>query len=476
MKTKNIIYIILLTSVIVGCSGSRKQVLEPKAEGDDEKNVVKLKYETALVMDTIVPIPGIKYKEVRKINSSNPPVKLNLAVKPEEKELKLSDYYSTVKYVKLKHPFADRDGAFLSNANLTISYEQGGVNSGGGLNSTVFLTSKNIIAGDNYLGYHCFDPDGNFIYTIASMNELPDYNKRKNEVYVAENSRLRMIYGIYLSGDNCLIYSAQNGKPQLDFHDISAKKTYLSRPYSGARPMLINKETFIGYQYNARAAERFRFMVSFDMKGDTLCQFMNYNPLPEPRNGNATNPDAGNFYYFNNILSIRQPYNDTIYRFTSPSELTPAYILNFGSQKLDLTTALYGDKAGKLIPNRWLETEKFAFVVHTENNDVPNNRNNNLVKFFYSFYDKKDNKLYRIPTDVFPSDFFFSNDLKDGMPISAYQIQTYGEKLFSGYTKGQLENMTKNNNFSSLPSEQQEKVKSWLNELADGEMLMMILE
>ena len=285
-----------------------------------------------------------------------------------------------------------------------------------------------------------------------------------------------MINAFYVYDDNCLIYTVQNRKPRLDFHNITEKKTSVSRPYVGGRPMQINPETFISYQYNVRATAPMPFMYSFDAKGDTLCQFMSYNPIPEQRSGNATNPDAGNFYYFNNILSIRQPYNDTIYRVTSPNELTPAYIFNFGNQKLDITTALYGDKAGKLIPNRWLEADKFAFIVHTENNDVPNNRTNNLVKFFYSYYDKKEGKLYRIPTDVYPSDFIFSNDIKDGMPISTYQIQVYGDKLYSGYTKAQLEDMTKNKSFSSLSSEQQGKVKSWLTDLADGEMLIMILE
>ena len=476
MKIRNILYIILLTSAIAGCSGSKKQVLDPKAEGDDEKNAVKLNYETALVMDTVIPNPGIKFNEVRKINSSNPPVKLNLAVKPEEKELNLADYYSTVRYVKLKHPFADQDRAFLGNANITISYEQGGMSSSRGMNSSVFLTSNNIIAGDNYFGYHCYDQEGNFIYTIAAMNELPEYNKRKNEVSFEQNSGMKMIYSFSIFDDNCLIYSAQGRKPNLDFHNITAKKTYLSRPYYGGRPLQINQETFISFQYNVRATSPMPFMYSFEIKGDTLCRFMNYNSLPEPKNSANTNPDAGNFYYYNNILSIRQAYNDTIYRFTSPSELTAAYIFDLGSQKLDLNTALFGDKTGKIIPTKWIETDKFAFIAHTENNDVPNNRNNNSVKFFYSYYDKNDGKMYRIPSDVIPEDFIIPNDIKEGMPLSTYQAQVVGGKLYAGYTKAQLESITNNKSFPSLSSGQQEKVKSWLNELAEGEMLLMILE
>ena len=248
MKTKNILYIILLISIIAGCSDSRKQVLEPKAEGDDEKNTVKINYETALVMDTVIPNPGIKFNEVRKVNSSSPPVKLNLVVKPEEKDLKLSAYYSTVRYVKLKHPFTDQDRAFLGNANITISYEQGGMSSGRGINSSIFLTSNNIIAGDNFFGYHCYDWEGNFIYTIAAMDELPDYTKNKNEVYIEQNASMKMINSFTVFDDNCLIFTVKGRKPNLDFHNLVAKKTYLSRPFYGGRPMLIDAETFVSYQ------------------------------------------------------------------------------------------------------------------------------------------------------------------------------------------------------------------------------------
>ena len=477
MKTKNILYTILITSVIVGCSGPKKQVLGSKEEVEAEIPSIKLNYETVLVMDTVIPKnPGIKDKEVRKINPSNPPVKLNLVAKPEEKELKLSDFYSKVKYIKLKHPLTDQGKAFLGNVNLSIKYEQGS-SSGRGYNSSVFLTSKNIIAGDNYFGYHCYDQDGNFIYTIAVMSELPVYRKITNEVTVSVKPELRMINAFSIQDDNCLIYTSQNNKSQLNFHNITEKKTYLSRPYySGGSPYLVNKETYISYLYNVRAASRMPFMLSFDIKGDTLSSFMNYNSLVEPKNAQATNPDAGNIYYFNNTLTLRQAYNDTIYRFTSPNELTAAYILNSSSQKLDLNTALYGDKTDKIIPNRWLETDKFAFIVHTQNNDTPNNRGNNTVKFFYSFYDKKESKFFRIPTDVYPDDFLITNDIKDGIPLSISQAKENGGRLYSGYSKAQLEDLTKHKNFSSLPSGQQAKVKSLLSELADGEMLLMILE
>ena len=476
MKTNNIIYIILLASVIVGCRGSKKQVLGSKEEVNAENLATKTSYETSLVMDTVIPNPGIKYKEVRKINPSSPPVKLNLIAKLEEKELRLSDYYSSVKYVKLKHPFAEQEKSFLGNSKISIQQEIRGSISMSRVNSFVFLTSKNIIAGDGYFGYHCYDLDGNFIYTITAMDELPEYKKNNNEVFMKENSLAKRIYSFSVLDDNCLIYTAKNRKVFLDFHNTTEKKTYLSRPYYGGMPMLISPEIFVSFQYYLYATVPLPMMFSYEIKGDTLCSFINYNTLVKPKRSPYSSAEGGNYYYYNNALSFRQAYNDTIYRFTSPSELTAVYILDLGSQRIDINTGLFEERTGKMIHNEWLETEKFAFIVHTENYDSPNNRKNNSVKFFYSFYDKKEQKLYRIPYSSYPEDFILSNEIEGGMPLSTGQAQVNGEKLYSGYTKAQLEGMTKNKNFASLPFEQQEKVKSWINELSEGEMLLMILE
>ena len=504
MKTKNIIYCILLANIIVGCTGSKKQVLGSKEEIETEIPAVKSSYEAVVSVDTIIPNPGVRFKEERIIDSSAPPVRLDLAGNPEEKELKLSDHFSKVRYLKLKHPFAEQGKCFLGNALSDIHFEEGGNRLGVGINSLVFITQENIIAGDPYFGYHCYDLEGNFIYTIAAMEQLPDYDKEKNEIKTkVKKSSMMFINDFSILGDNCLINTAKGDDLRLNFHSIKSRKTYFSRPYDLGNSMLINPEAYINYSYDVLATEIEPFMGTYEIKGDTLCSFYNYNSLAKQINRGYSNPEKGTFYYYNDMFTFRQSFNDTVFRMTSPNQLTPAYILDFGIYKSDVHTALTGDKSEKLIPIDWFETEKFIIIVHSKNFDSPNNRRDNLVKFFYSYYDKLNKQLYRIPYEGIPESLFISNDLNNGIPflfdnvsinpnfiVSSFKkgeryqhpyfllnkSLTTGSKLYTGYTKTLLDKVMKRQSFSSLPDIQQKKTLAMYEEMTDNELLVMILE
>jgi hypothetical protein len=213
-----------------------------------------------------------------------------------------------------------------------------------------------------------------------------------------------------------------------------------------------------------------------DYKGDTLSVFRNYNPFPEPKKSGYTNPDKAFIYYLDNKLNIRQPYNDTIYRVVSEQKLQPAYVMNFGKQRLDIQTALYGNKAGKLIPYTWLEAKDFVLITYTENYDCPNNRNNGSVKFYYSYYDKKDGRLYQLPSGGFPEEYLIKNSIEGAIPVIGDLAKTDSKSLSVAYTKAQLGNIIKSKNFKSLSQEQQSNLQSQYDGLSQQEMLVMILE
>ena len=336
------------------------------------------------------------------------------------------------------------------------------------------------------------------------MEQLPDYDKKKNQIMATVRKPSMMFINEFsVLGDNCLIYTAKGDNLRLDFHSIKSKKTYLSRPYDIGNPMLINPEAFMSFRYNVLATEIEPFMNVHEIKGDTLCMFYNYNSLAKPINRSYSSPENGTFYYYNDILTFRQPFNDTIFRMTSPNKLTAAYILDFGNYKPDVHTALTGDKSGKLIPCDWFETETFIIIIHTEGFDSPKNRRSKSVSFFYSYYDKINKRLYRIPYDNYPESFFISNDINDGIPFlfdnvsinnnliatSIKKEEKYnmlyfllnkslmnGSKLYTGYTKTLLEKIIKLNNFSSLPEIQQKKTQEMYEEMEDDELLVMIIE
>lgn len=473
---RTIIHILLLSCILIGCSGGGKKLTLP-SEKEMNKNVEIFSYTAEVVMDTVIPKPGIKLKEVRKTDPTNPPVTIRLAANPEEKLFKLTDYFKKVTYVKLKHPYSEQRKGFLGDASISINYPTGGSGFSGGVNSHVYLTSKHIIAGDHYFGFHCYDNQGKFLRTLAVRAKMPVYDKKGNGIDFEYNEKEDQVYSFTVQDDNCLIFRLQKGKPVLDFHNLTTQKTYLSRPFYGGTPLLINKTTFINSIYNPRTTERRPFMYALEMEGDTLCRFMNYNALFDDSNkGQSTNPDRGNTYYYNNQLTFRQAYNDTLYRFTAPNELTVAYVMDFGKQAWDVNIAMYGDKTDKLIPKQWVETDQFIFITHTRNNDTPNNRRNNALQFFYSFYDKAERKLYRIPTTVFPDNLLLSNELNEGIPFRADFLTAHNNRLYVKYTKDQLGNLMNNENFASLPAAQQDKVRSLHKELEPGELLLVILE
>lgn len=189
------------------------------------------------------------------------------------------------------------------------------------------------------------------------------------------------------------------------FHNINSNKTYLRRPFNLQGTLkMTSPDNYIVYQYfpfSMNNSNKAPFMHSFDIKGDTLCRFVDANPRPERRNQRYFSPDAFRTYIYNDELTFREHYSDTIFRMTSPSELKPAYVMNFGKYKLHIDSAFYGDKKGRHLPNKFLEAQDFVFIANTEDMDIPYTRNNGLVKYFYYFCDKIKKKLYKIPVQIF---------------------------------------------------------------------------
>ncbi|MFV0417490.1 MAG: DUF4933 domain-containing protein [Dysgonomonas sp.] len=471
---KIIIPLLFIAVIILACSGNRKQGLTDEPQTEEAKTTTI--YESEEVMDSIIPAPGVKYKGSRAVDVSNPPLKLNLANQSkEDKSLDVADYYSKVKYVKLKHPLPSEQGGFLGDANMHMYYEQGS-SSGRGINSNVYLAKDKIIAGDRYFGYHCYDKDGTFEYSIITMNRQPDYNSKTRTITINWDKSLRMFGSFTVLGDNCLFTTSENGRSRMFFHNLTKRKNYLERPSFGGELCLLNPTTFVSYSYRVQSEQQNVILGSLDYKGDILCTFLNYNPLVKDQKKAATNPDQRFLYYYDDQLTVRQGYNDTIYRMVSEKELKPVYIMDFGKQKLDGETGLYGDKSDKLIPYVWTETSDFIFIMYTKNYDCPNTRNNGSVIFNYAYYDKASKKLYNIPSHKLPEEFVIENSLEGGIPLIGNNMMANGKRLHIGYTKYQLESIIKQKDFASLPQPQQDNLKKQYEDLGDQEMLVMILE
>lgn len=475
MKTKDLLALILCL-LTLACTG-KKQTLDDKVENDTkkiEKTSAAVEKVDTLIAAPIV-TPGIKYRESRKIDPQNPPIVIDIEKAAEDKDFDLNQYYSDVEYIKLNHPLAGQKKGFLGNSNFEI---QSGTSSssGRGINSSVFLTKDKIVAGDAYFGYHCFDLQREFLYTIVEKQDIPDYNIRNNRVSVKIDTSTDRIVSFSMLDECCIFFKVINRSASFYFHDFRSRKSYLTRPGFLGSTILIAPDKYVGFSYNPAADKQYPFMYSFNIEGDTLCRFMNYNPLPETTNkGRYTNPETSDFYHYNGRLTVRQAYNDTIYR-VDINRLTPAFILNTGSKKADVQTALRGNKQGKIFINTLLETDDFLFLIHTEDYDCPNNRNSGAVKFFYSYFDKKGKKRYSIPSGLFPEVFTLKNSIPNTIPLLVKNARVYNDKLYAGYTKIQLKEIIESQGFSSFPKIQQEKMQELYNDLSDYELLIMVLK
>jgi hypothetical protein len=95
-------------------------------------------------------------------------------------------------------------------------------------------------------------------------------------------------------------------------------------------------------------------------------------------------------YYYDGLLTMKQEYNDTVFRLIPPDRLLPVYIIDFGEYKVNYMEGLNPDfdLSNKYLLNSLHETNDFLFMRYTHNYDSQNNRKKNAVKFYNAFFDK----------------------------------------------------------------------------------------
>jgi hypothetical protein len=141
-------------------------------------------------------------------------------------------------------------------------------------------------------------------------------------------------------------------------------------------------------------------------------------------------------------------------------------------------TVYMDGQTDKMRPRIWKETDRYILFVYTQGYDSPNNRRDGLVKFFYSFFDKKSRQLYHFDEDtaVPENEVLIGNPLPNALPFLLSWVTIDNSRFHVCYSKKRLEAIIRHKGFASLPTEQQNKLKTIQKELADNEVLIMILE
>jgi len=432
---------------MVACGKNKRPGLSDKELFNLKTTTDTIRQERELIdsvaVESYTPPSGIKYVESRAIDPANPPVLLDLANrKLNIRKFDLSDYYTKVRYIKLKHPMLPSEGNFLFDAN----YDTGGT-SGRGLSSGFSFLKDSIIAGDVYFGYHSYDNEGNFLNTIKTFNFTKAYDVSSNTISYDYNEYV-----------NAINEGRTNNRNNNRFR--------------------VNNETMASYVYNWRDSVSNDFLFTFSLKGDTLCRFPNYNPKRNmSKKGLPISwGHPSKLYFYKGILTVNQAANDTVFRMTASNRLVPAYVINYGAHKLDIDLA--DDFSNKFIPDKWKETENYILFTYNKDRDSPNNRTNKVVTFFYSYFDKKSRQFYHFceETSIPEQEFFMENQVPDALPFILSFVEIEENQLRVYYSKKRLENIIKNKGFASLSSEKQNELRTIQREYDESEVLIMILE
>ena len=103
-------------------------------------------------------------------------------------------------------------------------------------------------------------------------------------------------------------------------------------------------------------------LMTFSARGDTLCRFVNYNQATSVTASAGKTTEGITTYFYNDRLTFRTDYSDTVFRVTAPNRILPVYAMNTGKYKLFATEGLKGQIENKLYIERIRETQRFLFV------------------------------------------------------------------------------------------------------------------
>jgi hypothetical protein len=391
---------------------------------------------------------SFRMKEIRSVDQSRPPVRINiLDTLRNTRRIKLSDVGSSIRYVKLQTPpdtsllydhfyyRPDLDSKIRSDGQQIIFQGLFGLsrfNMNGEYQETIWKNKTGIrFFGKSYVAWGRKDFFGVPFNIPVSLSE--------GNLYFAfwDGSSGTDQVMKYKSGNN----KALTSQPQTEIPGpgIIPGETLLVTNHNNLDRFEwiygISDDTWAGLNNKWVAGTSGVLMVTYNDKGDTLCKFKDYEPIVNYSFGDWRIAVELKSYYYNGLLTLKQEYNDTIFRLLPPDRLLPVYIMDFGKYKVNCMDGLNPkfDLSGKLMLNSLLETNNFLFIRYTKNHDGPANRRKNAVKFYNALFDKRTGKILHQP-EITTLPYGLENDLDGGMPFWPEFITPQGEmmKLVSG--------------------------------------------
>lgn len=498
MKNLLISYILILVIIFnVSCHNNHlkinqqdleKEIIKGNGNSIDEKIALEKGRDKASNKTSI----GLRFKEIRTVDPSKPPIKIDIAGNQDNiRRLMLSDIGSSVRYIKLQTP---PDTSMLYDPFFFRN----------DLNSNVRSDGEQIIF-QGIFGLTRYNMQGQFQETIWK-NETGIKFYGNSMVAIGEKDFFGVPFYVPVSiGNGDLYFTFQdgpNGKGQVMKYKTGTDKTISAQTLSEIQGLgiihgdtLLNTdrsiqrrfdeiystshETWAGVNNKWNAGTTGTFLVSYNSKGDTLCQFADFERIV-----NFNYKDGGRnavkltSYLFNNFLTIKQEYNDTVFRVIPPNILLPVYIIDFGKFKFNYIDGFNPnfDLSGKLMLNSLNETKEFLIIRYTQNYDCPLTRKGKMVKFYYALFNKKEGKIYHNPGFSYLPEGIV-NDIDGGLPFWPDFVTPQGEmmKLVSGRV---LKDYITSEVFkaSKLSQENRQKLISMTSGLKNTDMIVMLVK
>jgi len=346
--------------------------------------------------DTLANLPaGFRFKEDRSVDPAHPPIVIDLSGEIPEREIKLSDISSKIKYVVLEVP---DDSVFFYRG------------------SALHFAGDNIIANNN-MGINHFSADGRFLETISkssfngprTTNDFTDGSFRGtyfNNVYTA-GTTLYYKYSDTPDEKVSLVKFSLRDKPSLISIQPEEGEPYtyakgevidmgkIRSPGLGSTNIFaVSDNMYAGMPPNLPDAfgKNSILMVTFNTNGDTLCKYLQHDLLENPVTSTLIRSFSNLSWFYGEVATFKWLFNDTVYRLKGPNRLVPAFIFKLGDHKITVDDWLHVNTSlnGKVLIDDILENQRYLFIDYRyydpDNPKVPVNEKAIYIKETKEFF------------------------------------------------------------------------------------------
>jgi hypothetical protein len=434
---------------------------------------------------------GLRSNENRSVDQTKPPVVINIpGTQNITRNLKLSEVASTIRYVKLQtppdsslifDPFYFREG-FDSN----IRSDDDQIIFQGIFGLTRFSMQGEYLetiwknqTGIRFLGSRLVSFGGPDFFGV--MPNIP-INLRNGDLYFTFQDgpkKMKQILKYKTQSNRNISEQSETEIPDLGIIPGDTLLNTGNLFHEGFSSINATSDnTWAGINNKLNAGKSGTLLVTYNSKGDTLCQFSDFDKIINFKQQQLRSAVPLINFTFKGLVTLKPEYNDTVFRVIPPNRLMPAYIINFGTFGVEYMDGLNPnyDLSEKLMLHSLFETNDFIFIRYTQNYDCLLNRKKNAVKFYNSIFFKKESRLYVHPEfSYIPKGLI--NDIDGGIPFWPDFISPKGEmmKLVSGKLIKDYINSSVFKD-SNITQDNRRKQTLFAEELKDTDMIIIIAE